>query len=223
VAGDFVALAAVAAAPAVFWLWYFYQKDRYEPEPKILILRTFILGILVTIPVAVVEGLLPVSDLILAAVAAPTIEELGKFLVVRRTVYAVREFDEPMDGVVYAAAAALGFATLENILYILTAYLTGSLEEVLLVYALRAILSVPGHALFSSMWGYGLGRAKFDPSHRGGYIATGLVLAIVLHGTFNFLLFSSPILALGVFALVPIIWWVVFRLIDDALRRSPFS
>ncbi|MDD1678771.1 MAG: PrsW family glutamic-type intramembrane protease [Methanomicrobiales archaeon] len=216
-------IAAVAAAPAIFWLWYFYRKDRYEPEPKFLILRTFLLGMGVTIPVAFIEGILPLSDLILAVLAAPVIEELAKYMVVKRTVYQNREFDEPMDGVVYAASAALGFATLENIVYITSAYLTSPVEDVLVVYALRALLSVPGHALFSSMWGYALGRAKFDPAHKTGFILLGLALAMLLHGIFNFILYSSPLLALGVFVLVLVAWWAVLRLMKDALRRSPFS
>jgi RsiW-degrading membrane proteinase PrsW (M82 family) len=216
-------IAAVAAAPAIFWLWYFYRRDRYEPEPKLLIIRTFILGMLVTIPVAFIEGILPVSDLILAIFAAPVIEELGKYLVVRRTVYPRPEFNEPMDGLVYAASAALGFATLENIVYISSAYLTSPLEDVLVIYALRALLSVPGHALFSSMWGYTLGRAKFDPARGTGFIVGGLILAMVLHGVFNLLLYSSPLFALGVFVLILVAWWGVLHFMEDALRRSPFS
>ncbi len=216
-------IAAVAAAPAVFWLWYFYRRDRYEPEPKLLIIRTFLLGMLVTIPVAFLEGILPVSGLMLAVVGAPIIEELAKYLVVRRTVYPRSEFNEPMDGVVYAASAALGFATLENIVYISTAYLTSPLEDVLIIYALRALLSVPGHALFSSMWGYALGRAKFDPDRGTGFVVGGLLLAMLLHGIFNFFLYSSPLVATGVFVLILVIWWGVLRLMEDALRRSPFS
>jgi RsiW-degrading membrane proteinase PrsW (M82 family) len=219
---NFLEVAAVAAAPAIFWLWYFYRRDRYEPEPKLLILRTFFLGALITIPVAFIEGILPISDLILAVLAAPIIEEVAKFLLVQQTVYHSREFDEPMDGLIYAASAALGFATLENIVYISTVYLTSPLEEVLVVYALRALLSVPGHALFSSMWGYALGRAKFDPNRGSGFILAGLTLAIILHGVFNFFLYSSPALALGVFALILFAWWFVLRLSEDALRRSPF-
>jgi RsiW-degrading membrane proteinase PrsW (M82 family) len=213
----------VAVAPAIFWLWYFYRRDRYEPEPKLLIIRTFFLGMLITIPVAFIEGVLPISDLILAVLAAPIIEELAKYLVVRRTVYPNPEFNEPMDGVVYAASAALGFATLENIVYISTAYLTSPLEDVLVIYALRALLSVPGHALFSSMWGYALGRAKFDPARGTGFILGGLALAIGLHGVFNFFLYSAPLLAAGVFVLILAAWWGVLHLVEDALRRSPFS
>ncbi|MDD1673908.1 MAG: PrsW family glutamic-type intramembrane protease [Methanomicrobiales archaeon] len=216
-------IVAVAAAPAFFWLWYFYHQDRYEPEPRLLILRIFFLGMLVTLPVALLEGILPISDFLLAVFAAPIIEELAKYLVVERTVYRSAEFDEPMDGVVYAAAAALGFATLENIGYLVSVYLSSPLHDVLFVFALRALLSVPGHALFSSIWGYGLGRAKFDKKWGYVFILVGLVLAIALHGVFNFFLYSSAILVLGVFALVPVIWWLVFRMMDDALRRSPFS
>jgi RsiW-degrading membrane proteinase PrsW (M82 family) len=219
---NILVIAAVAAAPAVFWLWYFYRRDRYEPEPKILILKVFLYGMLVTIPAAVIEGILPISSLALAVVAAPVIEELAKYFAVKQTVYNSAEFDEPVDGIVYAASAALGFATLENIVYITTVYLTSPLEDVLIVFALRALLSIPGHALFSSMWGYALGRAKFDPARGPGFIVTGLTVAMVLHGTFNFFLYTSPLLALGVIVLTVLAWWTTLHLIEDALRRSPF-
>ena len=72
-------------APALFWLWYFYLKDRYAPEPRAWILRIFLLGMLSTIPIALIEGMIGIvfpSDVFLAVVVAPVVEEIGKFLVV---------------------------------------------------------------------------------------------------------------------------------------------
>ena len=86
----------------------------------------------------------------------------GKFTIVRRFAYLHTEFDEPMDGIVYAAAAALGLATLENVLYVFSAYLTSPPLRSSTVIA-RAIFSVPGHALFAGVWGYALGQARSRP------------------------------------------------------------
>lgn len=218
---------ALALAPGVFWVWYFYHRDKYNPEPATLIVKIFLLGVLITFPVAFVEGffgLFIASALIMGAVIAPIVEEYGKFLVVRRFAYPNPEFNEPMDGIVYAAAAALGLASLENVLYVFAAYVT-SPALALSTIAVRAIFSVPGHALFSGVWGYALGRAKFAPAgERSRIVLRGLVLGMVLHGIFNFLLFSAEIvtyaLAVFVLVLIPGLWLLANRNIKSALDHG---
>ena len=225
--GEPLVILALALAPGIFWAWYFYRRDKFDPEPAALIVKLFLLGVLVTFPVAFVEGffgLFILSPLIMGAVVAPIVEEYGKFAVVRRFAYRNAEFDEPMDGIVYAAAAALGLASLENVLYVFTAYVT-SPSLALGTIVIRAIFSVPGHALFSSVWGYALGRAKFAaPERRAGIIFRGLALAMVLHGIFNFLLFSAEIVAyaMAIFILVltPGLWILANRNIRSALDHG---
>jgi protease PrsW len=223
-------LLVLAVAPGVFWLWYFYQWDRFEPEPKVLVALMFVLGVLVTIPVALVQGfiaILIVSPIIMASVVAPIVEEYAKFFIVRRTMYRNPEFNEPMDGIVYAVAVGLGFASLENILYVFAAYLESPALGVGTL-VIRALLSVPGHAIFAGMWGYALGIAKFAaPDRRQGIVIRGLVLAMVLHGLFNFLLGLADyfIYSLLIFLLVliPVMWWLIHRRINQALGRSKFQ
>lgn len=219
---NYLTILALALAPAVFWLWYFYRRDKFEPEPKILVLKVFFWGMLVTFPIAVIEGIPPINELVLAVIVAPIVEEVGKYLVVVKTVYRNPEFNEPMDGIVYAASAALGFAAIENVLYITQVYLKSPLDEIVAVYVLRALLSVPGHALFSSIWGYVLGRGKFEaPMWRVGLVTGGLVLAICLHGCFNLFLIDAPVFAIGMLVLIPVLWVLLNRNITDAQRRSP--
>jgi RsiW-degrading membrane proteinase PrsW (M82 family) len=225
--GEPLVILALALAPGIFWAWYFYRRDKFDPEPAALIVKLFLLGVLVTFPVAFVEGffgLFILSPLIMGAVIAPIVEEYGKFAVVRRFAYRDAEFDEPMDGIVYAAAAALGLASLENVLYVFTAYLT-SPSLALGTIVVRAIFSVPGHALFAGVWGYALGRAKFmAPEQRAGTIFRGLALGMILHGIFNFLLFSAEIVAyaMAVFVLVltPGLWILANRNIRSALDHG---
>ena len=217
-------LLLLAIAPAVFWLWYFYHKDRYEPEPLSWILMVYILGIAVTIPAALVEGIfaLFLADFLITVLIAPIVEETGKYLVVRRTVYESVEFDEPVDGIVYAAAAGLGFATLENIIYVFSALET-SIEFAIQTGLVRALISVPGHVLFSAMWGYALGRARFMPGPgRPAVILGGLVLAITMHALFNFLLYTTIGFALLVLIVVPVLWFIVQRRIDESLSKSAY-
>ena len=148
-------LLVLAIAPAVFILWYVYRKDYYEPEPLRLVLLVFLLGGLSVLPAAVIEYPFP-SGIMTSSVVAPFVEELIKFGVVFFFVYRLPEFNEPVDGMVYAAAAGLGFAAVENIFYVL--------EGGIAVGVLRAIASVPGHMVFSCVWGYALGTAKFRPA-----------------------------------------------------------
>jgi RsiW-degrading membrane proteinase PrsW (M82 family) len=215
-------LLLLAIAPAAFWLWYFYRKDRYEPEPLSWVLLVYILGAAVTIPVALVEGVMGafLPEFLIVVLVAPVVEELGKYLVVRKTVYESAEFDEPVDGIVYAAAAGLGFATLENVIYVFAALET-SLFLAVGTGLVRAVLSVPGHVLFSAMWGYSLGKARFIPKEkRPGVIAAGLMLAIASHALFNLLLFDAIGFAVLVLVVVPLLYFSVQKRIDQALLSS---
>jgi RsiW-degrading membrane proteinase PrsW (M82 family) len=217
----FLGIAVLAFAPGLFWLWYFYKKDTLEPEPLHMVRNCFLLGIVAVIPPAVFESILRFHHLIDSIVAAPILEECAKFLVVRLFVYPHREFDEPMDGVVYACAAALGFASIENAFYLYHEYekAAGSVASVTII---RAFLSVPGHAAFSIMWGYALGVAKFlDREKRTPLVLTGLVSAIGLHALFNSLAILGPLWPLAMLVLIPFMWQSVTKKITTAITMSP--
>ncbi|MCK9592071.1 MAG: PrsW family glutamic-type intramembrane protease [Methanoregula sp.] len=201
----------LAIAPALFILWYVYRKDSYEPEPLHQVVRVFLLGAFVVIPAALIESPFP-SGIITSSVVAPVVEELLKFSVVFFFVYRLPEFNEPVDGIVYAAAAGLGFAAVENIVYVL--------DGGIAVGIIRAVASVPGHMIFSCTWGFALGIAKFrsEPSARGGIITAGVAGAILLHGVFNFSLeyFEVAGLLFILFLLIPLGWWFTRRNIRTA-------
>lgn len=188
----------LAIAPGLFWLWFFARKDVYQPEPRRLLALTFVLGMVSTIPAAIVESIF-LDDLELssgadfASVAAAMlfvvgpVEELAKFAAVRIGAYRTRYFDEPIDGLVYSAAAALGFASLENLVYML--------EFGTAVILVRAPLSTLGHVVFSSIWGYALGlrtQAKRGPD----LVLISLFFAALAHAAFNVLVFTLPVAAL---------------------------
>jgi RsiW-degrading membrane proteinase PrsW (M82 family) len=226
----FLLVISLAVAPGLFWLWFFYQKDKLEPEPKKLIAITFFLGVLLAIPLVEVQLFFFIFTplVLMPIIVAPITEELGKFLVVRLSVYDNPAFNEPIDGIIYAAAAALGFASIENVFYVWGAYQQAAstndgVNGVVLVFILRSLLSVPGHALWSILWGYGLGLAKFSPrERRGRMLRNGLVLSMFFHGLFNALLVIFPLGALGVLILILFGWQMAFRLIAKALALSPF-
>ncbi len=172
--------------PSILLLWYFHSRDAY-PEPASVIWKTFGLGVLTVIPVlmfalpmdALVEGMSEpyVAGLYDAFVLAAIPEEAAKFAVVYWYARRHSEFDEPMDGLVYGVAASLGFATLENILYVAN----GGLGVALL----RALTSVPGHATFGAIMGYFVGQAHFEPGRSRRFLFLALAVPVLLHGVYD--------------------------------------
>ena len=216
-------LLAAGIGPGLFWLWWFYRRDRYEPEPQRLILRTALIGGLAGIVAVVLELPWHASVVLGSVVVAPVVEELAKFAVVRRTMYDDPEFDEPMDGLVYAAAAALGFASLENVFYVAACYVKGGEHSAAGTFWARAVLSVPGHALFSSLWGAALGKVRFSPPElRRGIVGRGLVLAMAGHGAWNAICMIRGAYSWILCAFVLFLWGVFNRNARDLLRQSPF-
>ncbi len=219
-------LLAGALAPGAALLMFFYLKDRYEPEPKRLVAYVFLAGAAVFLPAALVElALLRLEPRLLASVhplyaalmGAALPEEAMKALAVRLTGYRWREFDEPMDGVVYAVAASLGFATVENVIYVL-GYGWGTAAS-------RAALAVPGHALFGVAMGYYLGRAKFARRRREFWacVCLSLVLPVVLHTFYDMLSLTARPWAVGsavVFSLT--LWWWSLGRVRALEATSPF-
>ena len=151
---------ALGFAPGLFWLIYFYKRDRLEKEPKSLIVKSFLLGIVIAIPASLLESFFNIDRYLMVIIAAPVIEELLKFLAIKMYCCPKKEFNEPMDGIMYGAAVALGFASIENVGYLIGAHGRGILDTTFIV---RAVFSVPGHALFTCMGGYALGMQKVYP------------------------------------------------------------
>jgi len=130
---------------------------------------------------------------------------------VRRFMLPRKEFDEVADGIIYTIGASMGFAILENIMYSIGAH------PVLLV--VRGITAVPLHAIASGIMGYYLGRSKFEhPSIR----FTGLAYAVIIHGTYNFLLFTSSFLSILIIPLLIISWKRLRKLASQALLEDRF-
>lgn len=181
----------VSVALTLGWLWFFVRRDRH-PEPAWLLARTFGWGAVAWAVSAAFEGsfehLALTGWLLLLLTAA--VEEGSKFLAASTTT-GERDFDEPMDGLIYAVTAALGFALLENLTYILG---FGSSAA-----SWHAVLTTLAHALFSAPQGYALGGRHL----RGGrwWRSRGLTISVTLHFVFNGLLTGRggwlQLLALG--------------------------
>lgn len=183
----------LALVPASIWLVFFYLQDRAEPEPKGFVLAVFGLGALLAaaIGIPVVEGLFRVShwlhtntiSTILGGVLVVGFtQEFLKYAAVRYSVYHSDEFDEPTDGVIYATAAGLGYATVMNIQFVVS---NGGVD--LGAGILRMAVVALAQAAFSGITGYFLGKAKFE-SEPIWWMPLGITLAAVFNGLFNWLL-----------------------------------
>jgi RsiW-degrading membrane proteinase PrsW (M82 family)/GNAT superfamily N-acetyltransferase len=179
---------ALAIAPGIAICLFIFHRDVFNREPKLNLFISFALGGLSIIPAIIVERkFYPlISDDIpgtafRAFIIVALTEELVKFLALRFYSFNKKSFDEPLDGIVYAVTVSMGFATVENIMYV-TAYgiQTG---------VVRMFLAVPAHATFGVLMGYYAGKAKFDPPRKTYLLLMGLFWAVLFHGLYDVFLF----------------------------------
>lgn len=197
-----VLILIAAVLPALGLLYFIYRKDDLRQEPPSEILKAFALGalsvpasFLVSYPLKWI-GLYPevmntLGDSVLTSFFGAGIpEELAKLVLLFFFVRRCRYFDEWVDGIVYAACVGLGFAAVENILYLFT-----NMGDWISIGALRAVLSVPGHFFFAVTMGYFFSRAWFgDPSRRLLNSALAFIVPMLLHGAFDTILFANTLL-----------------------------
>jgi RsiW-degrading membrane proteinase PrsW (M82 family) len=207
-----VYLILLAILPGVLLSLFIIIQDRFDREPIKLLLKIFIIGMFATIPTMVVEMLGQnfnifsgiMGQLFEAIVVVGFAEEYFKRLVVLRFAYHNPAFNEKLDGIVYCGIAALGFATLENIFYIIT-YSASSPN----IWMTRGLLSVPVHMLLGITMGYYLSLAKFcpDPMKCRSYYNKSLYIPALLHGAFDFILMTTlPLLSLAVIPFLVYLW-----------------
>ncbi len=215
-----VALASLL--PGIFWLWFFNRYDYLEKEPVINLILTSLAGAVAVVPALIWETpfarLLTTTNSVLVQFGLSFLvvgfgEELFKWLAVFFSAYKSAQFNEPMDGIIYGTAAAIGFSVVENVLYISSFGMS--------IAPLRATISTLAHIAFSGLGGYYLGLAKFSERPRV-MLVRAVAVATLLHGAFDFLLITrlaSPlVLVLAVLGLQALL----FKAMERAVRISPF-
>ena len=177
--------------PALLWLWFWLQEDRLHPEPRRLIMLAFVSG-MITVPLVI-----PLEQMALAfagsgllIVVWATIEELMKYGAAELVVLRRRENDEPLDPIIYMITIALGFAALENTLFLLNPDL--DLLGEIITGNLRFLGATLLHVLASGTIGVAMGLSFFKSrSQKKLFLFIGIVLAVVLHSLFNFFIINS--------------------------------
>jgi len=171
---------------------YIYFRDKYEKEPLRLLLLALLAGALTVIPVIFVEEFLSGLGALLKGLAAAAwnafavagfTEELFKYLALYLLIWKSPEFNEKFDGIVYAVFVSLGFAGVQNILYVSQGGLSTGIW--------RALTAVPAHAIFGVTMGFYFGMAKFFEKERSTLKRKALLYPMLLHGTYDFILFTG--------------------------------
>ena len=215
--------------PVIFWAGYHYYKDRHMPEPVGNLVLCFGLGILsfylgklmymgldlvgLRFNAFALAESSRVGFLAYSVLAIGGIEESAKLLPFLIVALRFKAFDEPVDGIIYAAFIALGFATVENILYL--QYADG-LEMVG-----RGFASPLVHIMFASIWAFNIGLAFLQRKRLTAIVLKYLGLAALAHGVYDFIVIALPLSALPFSALLILaIWLWRMHLIRDLHRRA---
>lgn len=242
----------MAGIPALLWLGFFYLMDRHEPEPKQLVAGVCVLGALIAAPLAdfilntivapqalemhslpsphLLSAFAQADRVVYAILVAGLAQEMCKYAVVRYTIYLSREFDEPMDGIVYMMACGTGFAVWVNFHRMSAQGHSVDLSTA----AAQAVITTLAHASFAGALGYVMGRAKFSQRNaplRGLLLMLGLLGAAVLNGQFQII--EQWVSATGMknqpwrgivyaAAFAAAVFAVIMFAAQNLLKRSPF-
>ena len=200
--------------PSILIISFFVYSDKFK-EPQGEIIKVFLYGILITIPAFFLNTVISeffysntrVSPgLITSFLTAAPVEEGLKLLVLYHLVYKMKDFNEPIDGIVYGVTVSLGFATLENFYYV---YILADHFNTTSMYlaVVRSFSAVPAHAVFGVFMGYFF--MKYTFIKKGDNLFFAFAVPFVLHGCYNLFTTSNFIVSL---ALILISWIVALRL-----------
>jgi len=222
---------ALSVVPALALAGYVYQADVTSGEPLGLLVATFLLGFVLAGFAAVLNSAFSrtfaefgIPLVVFFFVIVGPVEETVKLLAIRLFAYRSDAFDAVIDGAVYGAVAGLGFATIENTIYITDQYLAAAgttpspIDQTRLTAAVRTFAG-PGHVIYSAFAGYYLGLAKFNPEDRGPIVVKGLLVAAVIHATYNSLVSNLFDIAtwLGVAGVSDAALFVAFVIVYDGV------
>ncbi|UTR14611.1 glutamic-type intramembrane protease PrsW [Salipaludibacillus sp. LMS25] len=210
-----ISIITVAITPAVALLTFFYLKDEFEQEPIIMVVRSFIYGALLVFPVMFIQFAIQyeteiASPFLLIFFKASFIEEFLKWFIVLITIFYHVHFNQRYDGIVYATAVALGFASVENVLYLLANGVDTAF--------FRAVFPVTSHALFGVVMGFYFGKAKFNREKRYRYLFLAFFFPYTLHSLYNLIL---VVLSSWMYVLIPFmiaLWMIALKHIKKANR-----
>jgi RsiW-degrading membrane proteinase PrsW (M82 family) len=222
-------LLILAIAPIVVLLLFMYYRDRYEKEPVKLLITAFGMGILSILPVLLIESFFSEFTAFFygtfavfwqSFVVAATTEEFFKLSFLYWLIWKRADFNETFDGIAYAVFVSMGFAAIENVMYVFDYGPQTGL--------VRALTAVPAHFLFGVTMGFYFGLAKFYPQFKQRLIGAALLYPVLLHGVYDFILMSgNPFMLLLFIPFVFFMWHYgikkIKRLSEKSIYQSNFK
>lgn len=202
-------LLSAAIAPALALLSYFYLRNQMETEPRRALLHAFIYGAIITFPVLFIQFVLEEEQafsnpFFINVIFTSSLEEVVKWLIIFAVILRHVEFDDPYDGILFGAAVSLGFATVENVIYLLSFGLDQAF--------MRALLPVSSHALFGVVMGYYYGKGKFSSDEiQKRYIGLALFAPLGLHIMYNSILMLEDNFIYAMLPFMLFLWWFALR------------
>jgi protease PrsW len=201
--------------PAIFWLWFWLREDRKRPEPRGLLFLSFIMG-MIAVPLVIPlqkmvmpeSGAITLGIIILWAFFEEILKYLGSFVVALRS----RAMDEPIDAMIYLITTALGFAALENTLFLVNSLSQGELLNSLITGNMRFIGATLLHTISSGVVGLSIALNFYNKRFsKKVSLVIGLILATTLHTIFNFFIMNAT--SNGIFWVFLGVWILVILLI----------
>ncbi|MGL5313552.1 MAG: PrsW family intramembrane metalloprotease [Peptostreptococcaceae bacterium] len=222
-----IELLILAIAPVVACLLWVYLKDKYEKEPIKILGKFFVLGIFVSVLSIIIEEFLIKINiftgysyiLYMSFIVAGLTEEGIKALVLIPNLLRAKDFNEKLDGVIYSIFLSLGFATIENLIYIL-------FEDAGVAYevgVIRAVISIPAHIMFGITMGYYISKYRFSSTlaKKREYFIMAILAPILMHGVFDFILMIQYRWAIIVFIVyIVYLWKISLDKLDEYTNNS---
>ncbi len=205
-----------AIIPPLLIAFFIYRNDLYEVEPHRLLIKTFFLGFLITVPMILIElltGEIFDNILLYSLLGVALVEEGIKYVTLLLYNYKKDDFNEPYDGIIYSVMLTMGFALVENVMYVIQ----GGGE----VAILRMFSAIPLHATCGIIMGYFLGKAKMEHENIEKNKILALVIPTIIHGLYNYFIFIEII----TFSYIILIFGVIYGLkaIKIHQKNSPFK
>lgn len=210
--------------PSLLWLWFWLRQEEKKPEPKGLLTLVFILGMIAVILVLPVQKFIQANipneqwHLVAWAAAEEIIKYLAVIIIIAKTAHA----DQPIDWPIYLITSALGFAALENTMFLIKPLSLGETTVSLLTGQLRFLGSTLLHTISSGIIGIAMGLSFFMNSvTKKIYVLVGIIVAISLHSVFNFFIIkNNGTDFLKVFALLWVATIILMLLFEKVRRMS---
>lgn len=198
-------LLTVAIAPGLALFSYFYLRKQIAEGPSLTLFHTFLYGAIMTFPIMFIQHVFDEeqifnNEFLRNVIFTSGLEEFFKWFILFLLIYRHVEFEDAYDGILYGASVSLGFATVENILYLLT-YGTD-------IAILRALLPVSSHALFGVVLGYYFGQAKFAIKEKQNkFLLLAFLAPFSLHLIYNGIFLIQELFLYLIIPFMLFLWW----------------